>query len=231
MGISRKRSPTARSISNDVDPAPMMMAAPSHTTFRSTVDGQRLGDFGAAGEVLGQVVAVGHETAKVDDALDARVLRGVRRRWRRRRCRRRDIRVARCRAPGSRRRRPGPATPKALARRLRIGGVEHHRRDVVDPAEVTESLRVAAGHDHLVPVAEQGGDESRADVAGRPGDECAHGFHRRYVPARMLFHRSAVDVTQVLVDLRVEADCGDLVGAQLAPDLARARRPPTTAAG
>ena len=52
----------------------MMIAAPSHTTSGPPSIGQRLGDLGAAGEVLGQLVVVGDEAAEVDDALHARVL-------------------------------------------------------------------------------------------------------------------------------------------------------------
>ena len=49
-------------------------AQPHH--LGTTVDRQRLGDLGPAGEVLGELTVVGDESAQIDDAADARVAGG-----------------------------------------------------------------------------------------------------------------------------------------------------------
>ena len=81
-------------------------AQPDH--LRAAVDAQRRGDLRPAGEMLGQLVVLGHEPTEVDDSPHACDLGGRSDIGRGRRCRRRGSRAGRCRAPGSRRRRSVP---------------------------------------------------------------------------------------------------------------------------
>ena len=53
----------------------------------------------------------------------------------------------------------GPGHRERAVRRIRVGGVEHHRRDAVEPAVSAQFRGITRGDHDVVAVAEQSGDK------------------------------------------------------------------------
>src|SRR5690606_19723353 len=142
----------------------------------AAVDGQRLGDLGAAGQVFGELLVVGDEPAEVDDAAHPGRRGGL----------------------GDGGRGPvvgGPETGLADAVHqvvhdvdravvgervpgpLRVVGVQCDAVDPVSPAESLQADRVSGCGDDLVSLVQEGTDQPRADVAGGAGHQDPHVFH------------------------------------------------------
>ncbi len=77
----------------------------------------------------------------------------------------------------------GPASANAVLRRRRVVRVQCDGRDVAVPAEIGQPLDVARGGDDFVALGQQFGDEPGSDIAGGPGDQNSHWFHRTVLPA------------------------------------------------
>ncbi len=149
-------------------------AKPDH--LRPAGHGQRIGHLGAAGQVIGQYVVVGHEPAEVHDAADARIPRGFG-----------DVRgggVIAIAKPGLADRMhevvddvDGSGRGERRVHRRRIVGIQGDPGDLVMPAEAREPTGIACGGDDLVPVLEQLRGEPRADIAGGASYQNSRRFH------------------------------------------------------
>ena len=172
-GITGNRSATYRIISNDVEPAPNITAAPSHTTSGPPSIVSASATSARLARCSDSPSSDWNETTEVDDATDADVFgRGgdV--------AGRRAVGVAEAgltdgvhqvvddvdRAGSCQRR----------ARRFGFGSIQLHRRDVVDPPETPEPLGVAGSGKHVMTGREELRNQSRPDITGRAGHKNSH---------------------------------------------------------